>query len=157
MHGAPGAAAVGLGRSAFPGEGVAVPAVEGEAAAQFALFACLFVVVPLRAGFGAFSMVGVGAFTQTATEGVVDVVDAQARVVKAYQAVEQVPVQLALLAVVPAADLVAAFVVFVVGASVFTQQVAGRVEGEGFHAEAAGGAEQAADRVVTVGQWPAAS
>ena len=87
----PGAAAVvGPGRGAFPGEGVAVPAVEGEAAAQFALFTRLFVVVPLRAGFGAFSMVGVGAFTQATTEGVVDVVDAQARVVKARQAIKQV-------------------------------------------------------------------
>ena len=65
VHGAPGAAAVGLGRGAFPREGVAVPAVEGEAAAQFALFTCLFVVVPLRAGFGAFSVVGVGVFAQT--------------------------------------------------------------------------------------------
>ena len=61
VHGAPGAA-VGSGRVAFPGEGVAVPAVEGEAAAQFALFARLFVAVPLRAGFGAVAMVGVGAF-----------------------------------------------------------------------------------------------
>ena len=61
VHGAPGAA-VGSGRGAFPGEGVAVPAVEGEAAAQFALFARLFVAVPLRAGFGAVSVVGVGAF-----------------------------------------------------------------------------------------------
>ena len=64
VHGAPGApgAAVGPGRVAFSGEGVAVPAVEGEAAAQFALFARLFVAVPLRAGFGAVSVVGVGAF-----------------------------------------------------------------------------------------------
>ena len=115
VHGAPGAAAVGLGRGSFPGEGVAVPAVEGETAAQFALFTRLFVVVPLRAGFGAFSVVGVGAFTQAPAEGVVDVVDAQTHVVELHQAVEQVPVQLALLAVVPAADLVAAFVVFVVG------------------------------------------
>ena len=127
-------------------------------------------------------MVGVGAFTQPSTEGVVDVVDAQAHVVELHQAVEQVPVQLALLAVVPAADLVAAFVIFVVGASVFTQQVvhqfvafgvvvqralvllgffiqqvAGRVEGEGFHAQAAGGVEQAANRIVAVRQWPAAA
>ena len=63
MHGAP-CAAVGLGRGAFPRQGVAVPAVESEAAAQFALLACLFVVVPLRAGFGAFSVVGVGVFVQ---------------------------------------------------------------------------------------------
>ena len=68
-------------------------------------------------------MVGVGAFTQPSAEGVVDVVDAQTHVVELHQAVEQVPVQLALLAVVPAADLVAAFVVFVVGAGVFAQQV----------------------------------
>ena len=84
--------------------------------------------------------------------------------------------QLAVLAVVPAADLVAAFVVVVVGAGVFAQQVvhqfvafgvvvqralvllgffiqqvAGRVEGEGFHAEAAGGVEQATDRVSLLG------
>ena len=54
-------------------------------------------------------------FVQTPSQRVVGVVDAQPVVFKAYQAVEQVPVQLALLAVVPAADLVAAFVVFVVG------------------------------------------
>ena len=28
---------------------------------------------------------------------------------------------------------------------------------QGFHAQAAGGAEQAADRVVAVGQWPTAA
>ena len=113
---------------------------------------------------------------------VVGVVDAECVVFKAHQSVEQVPAHLALLAVVPAADLVAAFVVFVVGAGVFAQQVvhqfvalgvlvqralvllgffvqqvAGRVEGEGFDAQAAGGAEQAAHRVVAVGQRPAAS
>ena len=64
VHGAPSATAVGLGRGAFPREGVAVPAVEGEAAAQFALFAGLFVVVPLRAGFGAVPMVGTVVFVQ---------------------------------------------------------------------------------------------
>ena len=36
----------------------------------------------------------------------------------------------------------------------FIQQVAGRVEGEGFNAQTAGGAEQSADRVVAVGQRP---
>ena len=61
VHGAPGAA-VGSGRVAFPGEGVAVPAVEGEAAAQFALFARLLVAVPLQAGFGVVLMVDVGGF-----------------------------------------------------------------------------------------------
>ena len=123
---------------------------------------------------------GVGVFVETSSQRVVGVVDAQPVVFKTYQAVEQVPVQAALLAVVPAADLVAAFVVFVVGAGVFAQQVvhqfvalgvlvqralvllvffiqqvAGRVEGEGFDAQAAGGAEQSADRVVAVGQRPA--
>ena len=124
-------------------------------------------------------MVGVGVFVQTPTQRVVGVVDAQLAVFKAYQAVKQVPVQAALLAVVPAADLVAAFVVVVVAAGVFAQQVvhelvafgvllqrsldllvffiqqvAGRVEGEGINAQTAGGAEQSADRVVAVGQRP---
>ena len=45
------ARAVGLRRAAFPGQGVAVPAEQGETAPQFALFARLFVAVPLRAGF----------------------------------------------------------------------------------------------------------
>ena len=45
------ARAIGLGRAAFPGQGVAVPAIGGEVAAQLALFARLFVAVPLRAGF----------------------------------------------------------------------------------------------------------
>ena len=101
-------------------------------------------------------------FVQTTAQRVVGVVDAQLAVFKAHQAVEQVPVQSALLAVVPAADLVAAFVVVVVvvAAGVFAQQVvhqgvafgvvvqwaldllvffiqqvAGRVEGEDFHAQ----------------------
>ena len=43
--------AVGLRGAAFPGEGVAVPAIEGEVAALLALFARLFVAVPLRASF----------------------------------------------------------------------------------------------------------
>ena len=121
-------------------------------------------------------------FVQPPPQRVVGVVDAQLAVFKAHQAVEQVPVQAALLAVVPAADLVAAFVVVVVvvAASVFAQQVvhqfvafgvllqrslhllilfvqqvAGRVEGEGFDAQAAGGVEQSANRVVAVGQRPA--
>ena len=58
-------------------------------------------------------------FVQTTAQRVVGVVDAQLAVFKAHQAVEQVPVQAALLAVVPAAGLVAAFVVVVVGAGVF--------------------------------------
>ncbi|KVV14004.1 hypothetical protein AP059_00001 [Pseudomonas sp. TAA207] len=113
---------------------------------------------------------------------VVGVVDAEGAVFKAHQTVEQVPAHLAVLAVVPAADLVAALVVFVVRARVFAQQVvhqcvafrvliqraadfshavvqqvAGRVEGEGFDAQAAGGAEQSTHRVVAVGQRPAAA
>ena len=123
-----------------------------------------------------------GVFVQAPTQGVVAVVDAQLVVFKAHQPVEQVPVHTAELAVVQALDLVAAFVVVVVAAGVFAQQVvhefvafgvllqrsldllilfvqqvAGRVEGEGFDAQAAGGAEQAAHRVVAVGQRPAAS
>ena len=43
--------AVGLCGAAFPGQGVAVPAEQGETAPQFALFARLFVAVPLRACF----------------------------------------------------------------------------------------------------------
>ena len=43
--------AVDLRGAAFPSEGVAVPAEQGEAAPQFPLFAGLFVSVPLRARF----------------------------------------------------------------------------------------------------------
>ena len=68
-------------------------------------------------------VVGVGVFVEASSQRVVGVVDAQSAVFKAYQAVEQVPAQAALLAVVPAANLVAAFVVVVVGAGVFAQQV----------------------------------
>ena len=39
--------AIGLGRAAFPGQGVAVPTEEGEAATQFTLFACPLVLVPV--------------------------------------------------------------------------------------------------------------
>ena len=125
---------------------------------------------------------GVGVFVETSSQRVVGVVDAQLAVFKAHQAVKQVPVQSALLAVVPAADLVAAFVVVVVAAGVFAkevvhqgvalgvvvqwaldllgffiQQVASRVEGEGFDAQTAGGVEQPANRVVAVGQRPTAA
>ena len=43
--------AVDMRGTAFPGQGVAVPAIEGEVAALLALFARLFVAVPLRALF----------------------------------------------------------------------------------------------------------
>ena len=46
-------------------------------------------------------VVGVGVFVEASSQRVVGVVDAQSVVFKAYQAVEQVPLQLALLAVVP--------------------------------------------------------
>ena len=45
------ARAVGLCGAAFPGQSVAVPAEQDEAAPQFPLFARLFVAVPLRARF----------------------------------------------------------------------------------------------------------
>jgi len=123
-----------------------------------------------------------GVFVQAPTQGVVAVNDAQLVVFKAHQPVEQVPVHTAELAVVQALDLVAAFVVFVVSAGVFAQQVvhqfvalgvllqrslnllsffveqvARRVEGEGFHTQTAGGFEQSAHHVVAVGQGATAA
>ena len=88
--------AIGLGRAAFPGQGVAVPPEEG-------------------------------------------VVDAQLAVFKAYQSIKQLPVQTAELAIVQALDLVTALFVLIVGAGVFAQQVARRVEGGGFHTQTADG------------------
>ena len=96
-----GTGAVSLCRAAFPGEGVAVQAEQCETAPQFALFAGLFVLVPLQARFASVWVVGVGVFVEASSQRVVGVVDAQSVVFKAYQAVEQVPLQLALLAVVP--------------------------------------------------------
>ena len=61
--------AIGLGRAAFPGQGVAVPTEEGEAATQFTLFSRLFVLVPLRAGFRAIAVVGIGVFCTGADPG----------------------------------------------------------------------------------------
>ena len=92
--------AIGLGRATFPGQGVAVPTEQGEAAAQFPLFARLFVLVPVRAGFRAMLVVGVGVFVDAPPQRVVGVVDAECVVFKAHQTVEQVPAHLALLAVV---------------------------------------------------------
>ncbi|VVN48783.1 hypothetical protein PS681_06128 [Pseudomonas fluorescens] len=114
---------------------------------------------------------------QAASQCVVGKINAEARVFEMHQSIKQVPAQIAALAVVPALDLVAAFVVVVVGAGVFAQQVvdqfaarwgqvqwaanfcrfvveqvAGRVEGEGFHALTCGGAEQTADRIVAIGE-----
>ena len=54
--------AISLCGAAFPGEGVAVPAEQGETAPQFALFAGLFVLVPLRARFVSVWVVGIGVF-----------------------------------------------------------------------------------------------
>ena len=65
--------AIGLRGAALPGEGVAVPAEQGEAAPQFALFARLFVAVPLRAGFASVQVVGVGVFVETTAQRVVAV------------------------------------------------------------------------------------
>ena len=92
--------AIGLGRAAFPGQGVAVPTEEGEAATQFTLFACPFVLVPVRTGFRAMLVVSVGVFMDAPPQRVVGVVDAECVVFKAHQTVEQVPAHLALLAVV---------------------------------------------------------
>ena len=50
-------------------------------------------------------VVGVGVFMDAPLQRVVGVVDAECVVFKAHQSVEQVPAHLALLAVVPAADL----------------------------------------------------
>lgn len=54
-----GAAGVGFEqwRGVFPCQGVAVPAVQGVVAAQFALFAGVLVDVPARSGLGFFSVV----------------------------------------------------------------------------------------------------
>ena len=85
--------AIGLGRAAFPGQGVAVPTEEGEAATKFALFACPFVLVPVRTGFRAMLVVSVGVFVDAPPQRVVGVVDAEGVAFKAHQTVEQVPAQ----------------------------------------------------------------
>ena len=76
------------------------PTEQGEAATHFTLFACPFVLVPVRAGFRAMLVVGVGVFMDAPPQRVVGVVDAEGVVFKAHQTVEQVPAHLALLAVV---------------------------------------------------------
>ena len=97
--------AIGLGRAAFPGQGVAVPTEEGEAATQFTLFAGLFVLVPVRAGFRSMLVVGVGVFMEAPHQRVVGVVDAECVVFKAHQSVAQVSTHLALLAVMPTVNI----------------------------------------------------
>ena len=99
-------------------------------------------------------------FVQPPPQRVVGVVDAQLAVFKAYQAVKQVPVQAALLAVVPAADLAAAFVVVVVAAGVFAQQVVHEFVAFGVLLQRSLYllgflVQQVARRVVAVGQRPA--
>ena len=89
------ARAIGLCGAAFPGQSVAVPAEQGETAPQFALFAGLFVLVPLRARFVSVWVVGVGVFVEASSQRVVGVVDAQSVVFKAHETVEQVLVQAA--------------------------------------------------------------
>ena len=97
--------AIGLGRAAFPGQGVAVPAKQGEAATQFALFTRLFVLVPVRAGFRSMLVVAVGVVMDAPPQRVVGVVNAECAVFKAHQTVEQVPAHLALLAVLPTVNI----------------------------------------------------
>ena len=106
--------AIGLGRAAFPGQGVAVPTEEGEPQPSSRCFrACSFLFhcepASERLRWWALEF-----FVQAPTQGVVGVVDAQLEVFKAYQSVKQVPVQTAKLAVLHALDLVVAFVVLVI-------------------------------------------
>lgn len=93
------------------------------------------------------------------------------------KSIKQVPTHIATLTVVPAQDLITAFVAVVVCAGVFVQQVVdqlaarwrqiqlttdfgslviqqvtGRVEGERFNALTRHGAEQAADGIVAIGE-----
>jgi hypothetical protein len=123
------------GGAAFPGEGVAVPAVQGEAAAQFLFFTGVFVLVPAGAGFGAWSVMGFGVFVEASSERVVGEVDGEARIPEMHQAVKEVPPQFAVGAIGKPLGLVAAFVVVVMGAGVFAQQVVHEFVACGFRVE----------------------
>ena len=154
----------------FIGEGVAVPAVDVLAAVVLGVERALLLLDPRRAGAGAGRAMGFGVFGYPPPQCVVGEVDGQAVVFVAGQAVVEVPGEAGFFAVVEAFKQVATGVVGVVLADVVAQQVveklgrrvvdgparslgveqvAGRVEGEGFFFVLAAGAEQAAERVVS--------
>ena len=131
----------------------------------------LLLLDPRRAGARAGWAVGFGVFGYASPQCVVGEVGGQAVVFVAGQAVVEVPGEAGFFAVVDALKQVAMGVVGVVLAEVVAQQVveelgrrvvdgpawglgveqvAGRVEGEGFLALEVGGAEQMAEQVVTV-------
>ena len=63
-------------------------------------------------------------FEQSPAQRIVGKRHRQPRILEMHQAIEQVPAQSAVLAVMPTLDLVATVVVFVMGAGVLSQQVA---------------------------------
>ena len=134
------------------------------------LLLLLLLFDPRRAGAGAGRAVGFGVFGYPSPQCVVGEVGGQAFIFVACQAVVEAPGETGFFAVVEAFKQVAAGVVGVVLAGVIAQQVveelgrwvvdgparglgveqvAGRVEGEGFLALEVGGAEQMAEQVVS--------
>ena len=153
----------------FVSEVVAVPAVDVSDAVVLGVERALLLLDPRRAGAGAGRAVGFGVFGYASTQCVVGEGGGQAFVFVAGQAVVEVPGETGFFAVVEAFKQVAAGVVGVLLADVVAQQVveelgrrvvegparglgveqvAGRVEGEGFFFVLAAGSEQAAERVV---------
>ena len=93
--------AVVLRRAAFPRQAVAVPAVQRETTPQLALLALMLVAVPLRAGFAARFVVRAGVLEQAPAQCIVGKLHRQSRILEVHQAIEQVPAQATVAAVVP--------------------------------------------------------
>ena len=90
VHRAPGVTFI-LRRRAFPGEGVAVPAEQGEAAVQLALALCSLKLVPASTGFRFVPVMRRRVLVQPSPEGVIAVLDLELElvVVLAVQPIKQ--------------------------------------------------------------------
>ncbi|MNZ99377.1 hypothetical protein D3C78_1186980 [compost metagenome] len=159
--------------AAFKGQQVTVPTVDGVAATVLLVEFGAFQLVPHRSGFAAVVVLGFGQLEQASAQRVVGEGGGQSVICVADQAVVQVPGELRFFAVVQAFLEVAALVVAVVGADVVAQQVieqlgrgivvgptrclrvqqvAGRIEGEGFFAADGLGSEQSTERIIAVAE-----
>ncbi len=110
--------AIALRRTAFPGEVVTVSAVQGKATAEFSLLAGVLFSAPEVSCFRPLFEVR-AFFIQAKSQHVVSEIHTHARAFKMHQSINKV----AALTIVPALDLIDAFVAAVVGTSVFARQV----------------------------------
>lgn len=120
VHRAPGVTFILL-RRAFPGEGVAVPAEQGEAAVQLALALGSLQLVPASTGFRFVPVMRRRVLVQPTPKGVVAVLDLELVVAVSLQAVEKMSGEPGLHTVVQPMAQVAPLVVGVMRVSMPTQ------------------------------------